>query len=122
MHGETIKLAIRLCTGAANGRTLLPIQHTELDACRICDPTHQAVKRVNLANQMTLAQTTNCRITGHHTNRIALMSDQGCLRAPAGSRSRSFAARMSTTHDYHVICLIEHCQNLGIAVSLAHQI
>lgn len=55
LHGLAIELAIGLCAGTAHGRSLLPVQQAKLDAGRIRNPPHQAIERIDLANEVALA-------------------------------------------------------------------
>jgi hypothetical protein len=54
-----------------NRRALPTIQQPKLNAGMIRRTGHNTIQRINLANQMPLAQTTNRRIAGHHANAIA---------------------------------------------------
>src|SRR3954471_14449759 len=65
LHGGGVKLTVRLGPWSADGRTLAPVQHPKLDPTRIRHPTHQTVQRINLADQMALAETSDGGIAGH---------------------------------------------------------
>jgi hypothetical protein len=72
------------------------IQNPELDAAAIRDPAHQAVQGIDLADQMTLAKTTNGRIAGHGTNGRKLVSHQRGFRALACGCCRGLTAGMAS--------------------------
>jgi hypothetical protein len=55
LHCFAIQFSIGLRTGAANGRSLSPVENPELDPGLIGDPPHQSVQCVNLTDEMALA-------------------------------------------------------------------
>ena len=65
LHGGRIAGAIGLGTRPAHRRALAAIEHPELDAAAIGHAAHQAIERIDLAHQMTLAETADRRIAGH---------------------------------------------------------
>ena len=68
LHGLAVELAVGLRARALNGRPLGPVQHPELNAGRVGDAAHQSVERVDLPDQVALAQTANRRVAGHLTD------------------------------------------------------
>jgi hypothetical protein len=47
-----------------------------MNAGAIRDPTHQAVERVDFANQVAFAETTDRWIAGHRADRVEPVSQQ----------------------------------------------
>ena len=97
MHRVAVERPVRLAARPANCRSLAPVQHAELDSRRIGNTRHHAVKRINFAYQMALAQTANRGIAGHFANGRELVSDEkrrytmtsrGCSRLAASMSRR----------------------------------
>ena len=79
----------------ADRRTFPAVEHTKLDAGGVRDPAHQPVQRVNLADQMTLAETADRGIAGHRPNCREAMRDQRRDRTHACGRARGLTTGMS---------------------------
>ena len=99
----TVELAVGLGAGALHRRAFAPVQHAELDAGQVGDPTHQAVEGIDLADQMPLAEPANGRIAGHFADGSEAVGDQRRARAHAGGRSGSLAAGMAAADDDNVV-------------------
>jgi hypothetical protein len=99
LHGGGVKLAIGLGTRAAHRRTLAPVEDAKLDAALIGDPAHQAIERIDLANEMPLSQPADRGIAGHRSDRRkAVRHRQGShLRANRGRGPQRGAA--AANHD-----------------------
>ena len=110
LHGGGVKLAVRLGPRSADCRALAAVQHPELDAAGIGDAAHQAIQGIDLADQMTLAETADGGIAGHGADGRETMGHQGSLRAHPRSRARGFAAGMAAADDDDVegVCLGNH--------------
>src|SRR5690606_33223369 len=65
----------------------------------IGNAAHKAIKCINLANKMSLSQTTNGRVTGHDTNCIKTMRHESSASASTSRSCRRLTARMSTTNN-----------------------
>ena len=94
LHGLAIELAICLRARPMHGRTLRAIEQPELDSRLIRDPAHQAIQRIDFADQMPLTEPTNRRIARHLADRRGLVGDQRRSSTHARARSRSLTARM----------------------------
>ena len=95
-----VELAVRLGARTPHRRALAAIQHPELDAALVGDPAHQAVQRIDLADQMALAEPADRRIAGHRADGRKPVGDQRGLRAHARSRSRGLTAGVAAAdHD-----------------------
>src|SRR6185437_7646055 len=80
LHGGGVKLAIGLSPWTAHGGTLAAIKHAELNAAAIGHASHQAVERIDLADQMTLAEAADRRIAGHRPDGRKAMGHKRCAR------------------------------------------
>ena len=103
LHGLAVKLAVGLGAGALHRRAFAPVQHAELDAGGVGDLAHQAVQRVDLADEMALAEPANGRIAGHLADRGKAVGDQRRARAHARRGGSSLAAGMAAADDDHVV-------------------
>ena len=99
LHRRRIELAVGLGARPADRRTLAAVQHPKLDAAGIGDPAHQAVQRIDLADQMALAETADRGIAGHRADGRKAMGHQRGLRAHPRSRARGLAAGMAAADD-----------------------
>ncbi len=99
-HRLPVELAVGLRARSPHRRPLAPVQKPELDARRIGRPAHHAVESVDLADEVTLAKSADCRIARHDAQIVPAQGQQCRLRAhPRRARGR-FAARMPTAdHD-----------------------
>ena len=109
LHGGRIELSVRLGARTTHGRSLAAIEHAELDAAGIGDPAHQAIERIDLADQMALAETPDRGIAGHRANGRKSVGQQRRARAHARGRGRGFAAGMPATDDNHIEALVHFC-------------
>ena len=114
LHGGGIALAIRLGARPAHRRTLAAVEHPELDSAAVRDAAHEPVERIDLADQVALAQTADRRIARHRADGRERVRDQRGRRAHARSRGRGFTAGMAAAHDDDVEPRL-HFQNLRSA-------
>ena len=117
LHRGGVKLAVGLGARSADGRTLAAVQHPELDAAGIGDPAHQAVQGVDLADQMTLAETADGGIAGHRADGRKAVGHQRGLRAHPRSRARGLAAGVAAADDDDVEGLARNSCGTSIAES-----
>ena len=68
LHPRGVKFSVGLGARSANRRTLAAIEHAKLDAAGVGDPAHQTVQRIDLTDQMTLAETADRGIAGHRAD------------------------------------------------------
>ena len=73
---------------------------------------HDAVQRIDLADQMALAQPADRRIARHRADRGEALGDQRRVRAHARGRRRGLAAGMAATHYDHVEPGLFHVKHL----------
>ena len=106
LHRSGIKLAVGLGARPPHRRTLAAVEHAELDAAPIGDPAHQAVQRIDLADQMTLAEPADGRIAGHRADRRKPVGHQRRRARPCAQprpRPRSRRGRRRSTMTSKVI-------------------
>jgi hypothetical protein len=71
LHRLAVELAIGLRSWTAYRRALAAVKKPELDTGGIRDAAHEAVKRIDLPYEMTLPQSADRGIAGHHADRSA---------------------------------------------------
>ncbi|GGD21499.1 hypothetical protein GCM10011358_02460 [Sinisalibacter lacisalsi] len=101
-HRGTIKPAIRLRPRSLHRWPLAAVQQSKLDPRAIGYAAHDAVERVDLADEMALPKSTNRGVARHHAKIGRAERDQGGSRAqPCGSQ-RGIRAGMAAAN-YHDI-------------------
>jgi len=110
LHRRGVELPVSLSAGTADGRALPAIEHAELDATGISHPTHQAIERVDLANQMTLAKTANGGIAGHCAYGRETVRNQGsyCAHPSGGGRGLTAGVTAANHDDVEALSLCSH--------------
>ena len=95
-----VELAVRLGARPAHGRALAPVEQPELDAGRVGDPAHQAAERIDLADEVPLADAADRGIAAHRADRVEAVGHQRRPRTRPGGRARRLAAGMAAAdHD-----------------------
>src|ERR1051326_160370 len=107
-HLDAVQRPISLRPGRSNRGTTGSIQQPKLDARAINNPAHYAAERINLADQMTLADTANCGIAGHLSDEIEIESEQCRVRADSGGGSCGFTSSVATANHDHIECLVKN--------------
>ena len=102
LHGLAILRSVDLGAWSTYGWTLGAIQQAILDRGAVGHTSHDAVKCVDLANQMPLSQTADGRVTGHHAYGFGILGQQRCADSHARGCGRSFTACMAAADDDHV--------------------
>ena len=97
-----VELSIGLCTRTSHGRTLAAVEHAKLNPAGIGGAAHQAIERIDLADQMTLAESTDRRIAGHRSDSGKAMGHQGGTGTHPRRRARGLAAGVATADDDNV--------------------
>jgi hypothetical protein len=101
LHGGAVEFAVRLRSRPAHRRTFSGIEYPELNAGPIRDLPHQAIERIDFADQVSLSQTSNGWVTGHLSDGCATVGQQKRARSgPCGGRGRLAAGMPATDHDY----------------------
>ena len=75
----------------------------------VSSDAHGTTECINFLNQMSLADTTNSRVTTHLSKCVYIMSKQQCAGTGARGRQRRFSACMAATdHDDIKFCWVLH--------------
>src|SRR5262249_15611181 len=64
LHGPLVQLLVLLGTRTADGRTAASIQEAELDTAEVGEAPHDAAERIDLTDEMPLAEAADGRIAG----------------------------------------------------------
>ena len=100
-----VALAVGLHARPLHGGALAAVEHAIMDRSGVSRAADQAVERVDLADQMALAQTADRRVAGHGTHGRPLEGQQRHRCALARCRSGRLAAGMAATdHDHIIAC------------------
>ena len=102
LHGCRIELAVGLGARTPHRRTLAAVEHAKLDAGGIGNAAHQPIQRVDLADQMALAEPPDRGIAGHRPDGRKPMCYQRRPGAHARGRARGFAAGVTSADDDYV--------------------
>ena len=102
LHGLAVQAAIDLTARPLNRRAARAVQQAELDAGHIPQPTHDPVHGVDLADQMTLAQTADGRIARHLANGFQLLGQQQGVGPRARGHGRGLTAGVTAPDDNDV--------------------
>ena len=103
LHGLAIEAAVDLGPRPLHRRTLGAVQHAELDSGHVSEAPHDAVQRVNLADQMALAQPADGRVAAHLADGVEPLGQQDGARARACRRRRGFTAGVPASDDDDVV-------------------
>ncbi len=108
LHGGTVELTVHLRARTAHSRPLGTIENAELDAGFIRDAAHQAIERIDLADEMALAKAADGRIAGHGADSDEGMRDKRRPCAEARRRGSRLAASVPAAHHDHVEAFRAH--------------
>ncbi len=97
-----IELAIGLCTGRADGRTLAGIEYAELDSGHIGGPGHRAPQGIDFPHEVTLSDATDGGIAAHLPQRLDALGEEKRTRAHARGRQRGLGAGVAAANDNYV--------------------
>src|SRR5262249_29251103 len=112
LHGPGVEPAVRLRARPTHGGALATVEHTALDAGEIGPTPHKAVARVDLTDEMALAEAPNRRIARHRTDGREAMGDERDLGAHARGGRGGLATGMAATHDDDVVLRVHHSKFL----------
>ena len=91
---ELISLLIRLGPRAMHGGAFAAVEQAKLNARRVDRPAHDAAEGVDLADDLTLGDSADGRITAHLADRVLIEGDKRSPRADARRDVSGFAARV----------------------------
>jgi hypothetical protein len=81
-----------------NRWTFAPIENPELNSSSIGNPPHQAIKRIDLADEVAFSKSPDGGIARHCPDGLKAMSHEGHLSPHASRSSRSLAASVAASH------------------------
>ena len=92
-------LPVRLGARRPDRRSLAGIQRAELDPGFVRGARHRAPERIDLAHQVSLADTADGWVAAHLAERLDALRQQQCPRAHAGRGERRLGAGVTTADD-----------------------
>src|SRR5690606_8725116 len=95
---------VRLHAGAPDGTAFRTVEHAVMDGGRVGGASDQAIERIDLAHEMTLAEPAYRRIAAHGADRAEVERHQAGPRTHARRDGRRFAARVAAADDKDVEC------------------
>jgi hypothetical protein len=98
LHRTGVEFPIRLGPRAPNRRAFAPIENPELNSSSIRHPSHQAIKRIDLANEVALPEPSDGGIARHSPDRAEAMGHKGHFSPHASRPGRSLAAGVAASH------------------------
>jgi hypothetical protein len=98
----TIETSISLSPRPPYSGSPRSVQHSKLDAGSISRRPHDTVQSVDLADEVSLPQTSDSGVAGHLSDGGGTMSDQDGFGAHAGGGGRCLGAGMPSAHHDHV--------------------
>ncbi len=119
LHCIAIQIPIGLCAWSLYCRPLATIEQAKLNPSRIRNAPHETVERVDFANQMTLSQTADCGVAGHHTNIVLRQGNQCRIRSQSGRCMRGIRTGMTAPDDQHVELAMFHVKHSLLAKAKA---
>ena len=102
LHRAAITEAIGLDTRPPDSSTLARVEHAAMDRGGIGRSAHDAIERIDFANEMPLPQPANRWIAGHLTDAARVGRDQSHMRTTARSRRSSLRPGMAAAYNDHV--------------------
>src|SRR5690606_9876685 len=102
-HGRFVEHPVCLRTGGANRRTLAAVEHAELDAPAVGCPGHGAAQRIDLLDQVALADAADGRVAGHLTESLDVVGKQQSTHAHASRSQCGFCAAVTAADHNDVI-------------------
>ncbi|MNL13510.1 hypothetical protein D3C87_1344190 [compost metagenome] len=99
LHGLAVQPTVNLAARAAHGGALGAVQQAELDAGHIGQTPHDAVESIDLAHQMSLAQTADGRVAAHLSDCFQLLGQQQSAGARARRGGGGLTAGVSAADD-----------------------
>ena len=106
-----VERAVGLRARGAHGRTLARVERAPLDAGAVRGARHGATERVDLLDQVALADAADRGIAAHLSHGLEAVREQQRARAGAGRGKRGLGAGMAAADHDHVV-LVE-CAHWG---------
>ena len=110
-----VQRAVGLAAGGAHGRTLRRVQRAPLDAGAIRGVRHRAAQRVDLLDQVALADAADGGIAAHLADRLDVVAEQQRARTGARGGQRGLGAGVAAAdHDDVVVDRMAHRTDLSV--------
>ena len=107
--GRAVQHPVGLRARGAHRRALAAVEDAELDAGFVGGRRHRAAQRVDLLDQMALADAADRRVAAHLPQRLDVVRQQQRAAAHARRGQRGLGAGMAATDDDHVeLPRVEH--------------
>ena len=103
LHGPPVKTAIRLRARSLYGGAFSTVENPELDSGPVDRPAHDAVERVDLANQMPLAEAADRRVARHFANGGPFVRHKQNARANARGGGGGLATCVPSADNDHFV-------------------
>jgi len=103
LYNSPVKLPVSLSSGAMNRRTFSPVENPKLNTAHIGRSAHQSVERIDLSDQMALADAANRRIAGHDADSGCGMRHQSRAGAKPCSCSSGLRAGVSASDNDNIV-------------------
>jgi hypothetical protein len=97
-----VEPAITLRAGSPNGGALAAVEHAELNHSKIGSPSHDSSERIDLADNGSLGDSTDCGIARHLADRFERAGYEPDASSETSCRNGRFSAGMTSTNDYDV--------------------
>ena len=102
-HFCLVLVHLGLAARAASRRAARGVEHAELDSSGVRDLAHFAAERVNLLDEVPLADSADGRIARHLRDGVAGHRDQQGAAAHAGRSQRGFTSGVASANHQHVV-------------------
>src|SRR6266851_6476668 len=101
-HREPVSLLVALRARRPHRRSTRSIEQAKLDANRVRDLAHDAAEGVDFANEVSLRNTANRRITRHLRNQVDVQCVERGLQSHARRGHRGLASSMAGADNNYV--------------------
>src|SRR5438445_7353098 len=103
LESELIRLFVALSPGRPYGRSLLGVEHPELQASHIGGLAHLTAECIDFPCEMSLCQPPNCGITRHLANGIYIGCQQQSLTAHSSRSQCRLDASVTGTDNNDIV-------------------
>ena len=108
LHLLPVEFLVALGSRSLDGGAATPIEQAEMDSVGIPHLADEAPQRIDLPNQVALADAPDGRVARHLGNHFPVDGDQGGIGAHSGRSGRRLATRVSAPNDNDVDREIGH--------------
>ena len=103
LDSKLIRLLIALRTRGTDRWPFSCIQHTPLDGGRVGILSHDSSESIDLANHVSLGQSSNCRVTAHLSDRVEILGQHGNGNSETGGSESSLDSGVTGPDDEDVV-------------------